>query len=462
MVESASAPKLKFAIVGSGPSGFYAAEALFKRVPNSEVDMFDRLPTPFGLVRAGVAPDHPKLKQVIAVYDKIARTPGFRFVGNVEVGTDVTVEDLRASYHAAIFAYGASTDRRLGIPGEDLAGSHTATEFVGWYNGHPDYRDRTFDFSAERAVVIGQGNVAADVARILALPANDLMRTDIAEHAIAPLAESRIREICIVGRRGPAQAKFTSVELKELGHVPDCGATVEPADLELGAACLAELGEKANDEGRKNVELFKSFAAAIPNAHRRTIRFRFCEMPVRIRGDSRVEALVLAKSRLEGAPFAQVARARDEHVELPCGLVFRSVGYRGLPLPGLEYDERAGVVRNAKGRCLAGGVPLTGAYVTGWIKRGPTGLIGTNRADSLDTVESILTDLPHLNQGPRPGIEAIASKLRLRPVCTVDYPAWKVIDAAERERGRPKGKPREKFTRISDMLALVESAVPVD
>ena len=195
-------------------------------------------------------------------------------------------DDLRASYHAAIFAYGASTDRRLGIPGEDLPGSHTATEFVGWYNGHPDYRDCTFDFSAERAVVIGQGNVAADVARILALPVADLMRTDIAEHAIAPLAESRIKEICIIGRRGPAQAKFTSVELKELGHVPDCGAWVEPVDLDLSATCLAELADKANDEGRKNIELFKSFAAAAPNAHRKTVRFRFCEMPIRIRGDT--------------------------------------------------------------------------------------------------------------------------------------------------------------------------------
>ena len=266
MVETATTSKLKFAIVGSGPSGFYAAEALLKRLPNSEVDMFDRLPTPFGLVRGGVAPDHPKIKQVIAVYDKIARTQGFRFVGNVAVGENVTVEDLRASYHAVIFAYGASTDRRLGIPGEELAGSHTATEFVGWYNGHPDYRDCTFDFSAERAVVIGQGNVAADVARILALPVSKLMATDIAEHAIAPLAASCIREICIVGRRGPAQAKFTSVELKELGQVTDCGAVVDPADLELNAASLAELADKANDEGRKNVELFKSFAVAGPRS----------------------------------------------------------------------------------------------------------------------------------------------------------------------------------------------------
>jgi ferredoxin--NADP+ reductase len=461
MVET-PAPRFRVAIVGSGPSGFYAAEALLKRLPGIEVDMFDRLPTPFGLVRGGVAPDHPKIKQVIAVYDKIARTPGFRFVGHVEVGADITFEDLRASYHAVVLAYGASADRRLGIPGEELGGSHTATEFVGWYNGHPDYRDCTFDFSAERAVVIGQGNVAADVARILALPVDQLMRTDIAEHAIAPLAASRIKEICVIGRRGPAQAKFTSVELKELGQVPDCTAVVDPADLQLNAACLAELADKGNDEGRKNVELFKSFAVAPAGSSRKVLRFRFCEMPVRIRGDTRVEALVLARSRLEGAPFAQVALPSDDHVDLPCGLIFRSVGYKGLPLGGLEFDDRTGIVRNQKGRCLIGGATLPGAYVTGWIKRGPTGLIGTNRADSIETVDSILADLPHMDQGPRPGIAAIASKLRLRTVCTVDYPAWQAIDAAERERGRPKGKPREKFTRISDMLTLVEGAVPAD
>ena len=317
----------------------------------------------------------------------------------------------------SIFAYGASTDRRLGIPGEELAGSHTATEFVGWYNGHPDYRDATFDFSAERAVVIGQGNVAADVARILALPVSKLIATDIAEHAIAPLAASRIKEICIIGRRGPAQAKFTSVELKELGHVPDCGAVVDPADLELNAASLAELADKANDEGRKNVALFKSFAAAGAGSDGGQ------DNPVPLLRDADPHYGEKRASRpwcwqrvaSKALPFGQIACPSDMQVELPCGLVFRSVGYKGLPLAGLEYDERAGIVRNAKGRCLVGDGVLTGAYVTGWIKRGPTGLIGTNRADSIETVETILADLPAMDQRTKagnPGPRAEASPAR--------------------------------------------------
>src|SRR5258708_2812283 len=297
---------LQVAIVGSGPSGFYAAEALLRARPGVRVDMFDRLPTPFGLVRGGVAPDHPKIKQVNLVYDKIAKSPGFAFFGNVTIGRDLSLVELRAAYHAVVVACGASADRRLDIPGEDLPGSHTSTEFVGWYNGHPGHRNHAFDFSHETAVVIGQGNVAADVARILATPVDDLGRTDITEHALEVLAESRVREIHIIGRRGPAQAKFTSVELKELGKIRGCGGSIAAGDLELNGACQAGLPDPRGDENRKNVDVLRGFAGIPAGAGGRRLCFRFLATPLRFSGPGRVETITLARNRLQGEPFRQV------------------------------------------------------------------------------------------------------------------------------------------------------------
>jgi ferredoxin--NADP+ reductase len=444
------------AIIGSGPSGFYAAEALLRGRPGVRVDMFDRLPTPFGLVRGGVAPDHPKIKQVNLVYDKIAKSPGFAFYGNVTIGRDLTLAELRATYHAVIVACGASADRRLDIPGESLPGSHTSTEFVGWYNGHPDYRDHAFDFSHEKAVVIGQGNVAADVARILATPVDDLRRTDIAEHAIESLSKSRIREIHIVGRRGPVQAKFTSVELKELGKINGCDAVAGPEDLELNAASAAEVANSRGEESRKNLEIFRAFSANGPAANGRRIHFRFLQTPVRINGASRVESITLARNILEGGAFAQAAAATSELSQLPCGLIFRSVGYRGLRMPGLAFDERSGTIPNSKGRCFEGEHPLPGLYVTGWIKRGPTGLIGTNRADSVETVAAIFEDLPKMDPAPKSAAGGLSAMLAARAVRVVSYADWQHIDASERVRGQPSGKPREKFTHVPDMIAAID------
>jgi ferredoxin--NADP+ reductase len=267
---------LKVAVVGSGPSGFYAAEALVRSGHTVRIDMFERLPAPFGLVRHGVAPDHPKLKEPIRVYDGIARNPQFRFFGNVTVGRDVTVDALRAAYHAVVFCSGAETDRRLGIPGEDLPGSHTATEFVGWYNGHPDYRDRSFDLGQEVAVIIGQGNVAIDVCRILAKTVDELKHTDIAEHALDALAESRIREIHLVGRRGPAQAKFTNKEFRELGELADCDPVVDPADLTLGPESLAELNERSGTVAKRNMEILQGFVARPSRACGRRVFLGSC------------------------------------------------------------------------------------------------------------------------------------------------------------------------------------------
>ena len=339
---------LRAAIVGSGPSGFYAAEALLRR-PYTKIDMLDRLPTPFGLVRAGVAPDHPKLKQVCLVYDRIARSPGFTFLGNVSIGKDLSIAQLRAAYHVVIIACGASADRRLGIPGEDLPGSHTATEFVGWYNGHPDYRDRKFDFSCPTAVIIGQGNVAADVARILATPVDCLRGTDICETALEALAESRIKDIHIIGRRGPAQAKFASVELKELGQIRDCAALCDASDLELNPASREELAHPNGDDNRKNLEAFRSFARNVEGSAPRRLYFRFLETPVRINGGSRVGSIALARNELAGTKFEQVAVATSATVELPCGLIFRSVGYKGVSLPGVPFATTTGTIPNVKG-----------------------------------------------------------------------------------------------------------------
>jgi ferredoxin--NADP+ reductase len=448
---------LRVAIVGSGPSGFYAAEALFRSETAVLVDMFERLPAPFGLVRHGVAPDHAKLKEAIRVYEGIARTPGFRFLGNVSVGHDVPVDALRAAYHAVVFCCGAESDRRLGIPGEDLPGSYTATEFVGWYNGHPDYRDRRFDLSREVAVIIGQGNVAIDVCRILAKTVDELKHTDIAEHALDALAESRIREIHLVGRRGPAQAKFTTKEFRELGELTACEPVVDPADLVLNPESLAELEDRAGSTAKKNMEVLQGFVARGSKRCPRRIFLRYLLSPVEVKGDGHVERVVFERNRLEGAPLHQSARGTGEYVEQPCGILFRSIGYRGVPITGVPFDARQGVFPSQEGRILdESGGPIPGMYVAGWIKRGPTGIIGTNRADGVATVKTLLADLSTLDPAPKPGADALGLATESPDRRALNWSDWLVIDRAEIERGEPKGKPREKFTRVEEMLGLLE------
>jgi ferredoxin/flavodoxin---NADP+ reductase len=450
---------LQVAVVGSGPSGFYAAEALLKSGRAVMVDVIERLPAPFGLVRYGVAPDHPKLKEAILTYQVIARTPCFGLLGNVTVGRDVTVEELLAHYHAVLFAYGAETDRRLGVPGEDLAGSHTATEFVAWYNGHPEYRDRHFDLSADVAVVVGQGNVAADVCRILAKSVDELRGTDIAEHALDALAASRVREIHVIGRRGPAQAKFTNKELKELGELSNCTAQVDPGALELNAESRAELAAKANFISPKNVEILRDLASRPPGGKPRRLIFHFLKSPARLVGAGRLQEVVLERNRLEGAPFEQLACATGATETLACGLLFRSIGYRGMPIQGVPFDAKRGVIPTRWGRVVDGAdASIPGLYAAGWIKRGPTGIIGTNRADSVASVKSLLADLPALPQEPRMGSKGIAPLLAARGVRPVCYADWEAIDAEEVARGLPQGKPREKFTRVDEMLSCLEPA----
>jgi ferredoxin--NADP+ reductase len=451
---------LRVAIVGSGPAGFYAAEALIQSETPVRIDMFERLATPFGLVRSGVAPDHPKLKQAIRVYQEIAASPHFRFLGNVTVGRDISVRELRDCYQVVVFACGAQTDRAMGIGGEYLPGSHTATEFVGWYNGHPDYRDLVFDLSHGTAVVIGQGNVAVDVCRILAKTADELRHTDIAAHALDALAESRIRDIHMIGRRGPAQAKFSHPELRELGELADCDTIVNPRDLELNPASREELADRANRAAIKSYEVLRAFAGRPPPTRRRRCHIEFLKSPIELIGDRRLERVLLMHNRLIGDASRQSAQATGEMEELACGLLFRSIGYRGVAIPGAPFDEARGVIPNRDGRVTDGGSVVPGLYVTGWIKRGPTGIIGTNREDSVFTVNAILADLPLLDAAVKPGTDRVSDLLEGRLVRVVSYADWQKIDDAEIRRGEAVAKPREKFTRLDEMLAIIAAGPP--
>ena len=451
------AAPLRVAVIGAGPSGFYATEALLKSEIDARVDLIERLPSPYGLVRSGVAPDHPKLKQSIEVYKKVAALEGFRFFGNVTVGRDVTPQELREAYHAVIYTCGAETDRRLGIDGEDLAGSHTATEFVGWYNGHPDYRDREFDFSHETAAIIGQGNVAADVARILSKSVDELKHTDISQHALDALAESRIKTIAVIGRRGPAQAKFTTKELREFLELENCQAVIDPAELVLNEASQTEVADKKEGVvAAKNMAVFEQMAEGAEHGKPRTCRIMFCRSPARIEGDGRIERLVLERNELSGEPFSQRASGTGETEVMECGLLFRSIGYRGVPIEGVPFHDSWGVFPNRDGRITDGpdGAVVPGIYTAGWIKRGPSGIIGTNRACAVQTVESLKDDLSNLPVD-RSGTDALVKVLQERGVRSIDFTEWQQIDAEEISRGEPKGKPREKFTRREEMLQVL-------
>jgi ferredoxin/flavodoxin---NADP+ reductase len=458
---------LRVAIVGSGPSGFYAAGHLLKSKSHPDVsvqvDVYDRLPTPWGLVRGGVAPDHPNIKAVSRVYERTAAHPEFRFFGNVEYGTQLTHDDLHARYHAIIYAVGAQTDRRMGIPGEDLPGSWAATEFVAWYNGHPDYRDLEFDLSCERAVVVGNGNVAADVARMLALTREELAQTDVADHALDVLAESGIREIVVLGRRGPAQAAFTNPELLELGEMTDADVFVEPRDIEVDPLSRAWLESgAASSTQRKNVEILTGYAGRAPEGKRRRIVLRFLVSPLELLGTERVEGIRICRNELRDEGTGLRACSTDTIEELGCGIVFRSIGYRGTPVQGLPFDEASGTIPHEAGRILdEQGAQLRGDYVVGWIKRGPTGIIGTNKRDAQETVDELFEDLDagHLNEPADPSRDSLEELLAERAPDHVTYSGWEAIDAAEKAAGEPHGRPRVKLTRTEELLDAARDRV---
>jgi ferredoxin--NADP+ reductase len=448
---------LRVAIVGSGPAAFYAAASLLaSEDPAVEVDMLERLPTPWGLVRLGVAPDHPQLKTVSKAFEKIAARPGFRFLGNVEVGRDVTQDELASLYDAVVYAVGAQTDRRLGIPGEDLPGSCAATELVAWYNGHPDFQQLPFDLSHERAVVVGNGNVALDVARMLALTREELSPTDTTDRAIDAICASRIREIVVLGRRGPVQAAWTSTELHELGDLAGADVVVDPAELELDDASAAEL-ESASNVVQRNMEILREFASREPTGKPKVVRLRFRVSPVAIVGDERVERVEIVRNTLEPDGRGSVrAVATEERETIECGLVFRSVGYRGVALPGIPYDERSGTIPNTDGR-VGEGQAIPGLYCAGWIKRGPTGVIGTNKKDATETVERLLEDA-RAGRLPSRGEGSIDELLASRGVDAITYAGWEAIDRVERERGEAQGRPRVKLCSWDELLAAARSA----
>jgi ferredoxin/flavodoxin---NADP+ reductase len=487
---------IRIAVIGSGPAGFYAAGHLLKdgaggHSINFEVDMIERLPTPWGLVRSGVAPDHPKIKSVTRVYEKTAAHPRFRFFGNVVFGEHISREELLSHYHAIVYATGTPLDRPLGIPGEELPGSHAATEFVGWYNGHPDHTDLEVDLRrAERAVVIGNGNVAIDVARMLVLAPSELAPTDTADHALEVLTESHVTEVVIVGRRGPAQTAFTNPELLELGELADADVIVDPAELDRALA-VHDAGAETHITSRRNVEILRSYADQPPAGRTKRIVLRFLLSPVALLpgDDGHLGTVELARNELVADGDGNLrARPTGEHETIPAGLVFRAIGYRGVPLPGVPFDARRGVIPNDGGRVLSapdGGTPnapvtkggntggervgpgeeqpgigrVRGEYAVGWIKRGPSGVIGTNKKDAQETVDAIFADasLPEgegLNVPDFPDGAAVERLLRERQPELVTYDGWASIDRHERALGESAGRPRVKLTRIEEMLRV--------
>jgi ferredoxin/flavodoxin---NADP+ reductase len=454
---------LRVAIIGSGPSGFYAADHLQKHSGLVlEIDMFDRLPTPYGLVRGGVAPDHQKIKSVTRLYDRIATEPNFRFYGNVEFGKDITYDEMTQYYHAIIYAVGAQTDRRMNIPGEDLSGSHPATEFVAWYNAHPDFAHFKFDLTQENAAVIGLGNVAMDVIRILARTPEELAETDIADYALEELRHSKVKNIYVLGRRGPAQAAFTNPEIKELGEMDDASVIVAPEEVALDQYSQLFVDSGEDKVAVRNVDILKNYAMQGDTGKPRKIIMRFLVSPTEIIGGDHVEVIKIVKNELAPDGKGDLRpHATDQYETIPVGLVFRSVGYQGVPLPGVPFDEKWHVIPNNKGRVLREAKSddvVTGNYVVGWIKRGPSGIIGTNKPDSVETAEMLLEDV-QAGKTLTPGEAARAameSLLQARHIRYVTYQDWQILDEIEREHGEPLGRPRLKFSSVEAMLKAIE------
>src|SRR4051794_28790275 len=445
------------AIVGSGPSGYFAAASLLKFADKDDaadvrVDMLEMLPTPWGLVRSGVAPDHPKIKSISAQFEKTALDPRFRFFGNIIVGEHVQTTELAERYDAVIYAVGAQSDRPLNIPGEDLPGSVAAVDFVGWYNAHPHFEEMAPDLSTGTAVVVGNGNVALDVARILVTDPDVLGTTDIADHALQVLHDRGVEEVLVIGRRGPLQAPFTTLELRELGHLEGLGdvdVIVDPADLaDISEADL----EAASKTVRNNIKVLRGYSADEPRGAKRRIVFRFRTSPVEIKGEGRVESIVLGRNQLVEDNGRIVAKDTGEREEVPAQLVVRAVGYRGVPTPGLPFDDRSGTIPHANGRIDG----RRNEYVVGWIKRGPTGVIGSNKSDSQETVDTLVSDLSGADLAEVDGdySEKLVEWLLERQPKLITDDHWKLIDEHERSAGQPHGRPRVKLTSVADLLRI--------
>ncbi|WP_439896643.1 FAD-dependent oxidoreductase [Mycobacterium malmoense] len=440
----------RVAIVGSGPSGFFAAASLLRVAEmNVAVDMIEMLPTPWGLVRSGVAPDHPKIKSVSQQFEKTAQDPCFRFFGNIKVGEQVSAAELAERYDAVIYAVGAQSDRALNIPGEELLGSLAAADFVGWYNAHPHFEQMSPDLSGSRAVVVGNGNVAVDVARMLVTNPEVLAPTDIADHALESLRSCGVEEVLLIGRRGPLQSAFTTLELRELGELEGVDVVVDPADLE---GISDEDAAAASKIAKNNIKVLRDYAGRAPRPGYRRIVLRFFTSPIEIKGDDKVESIVLGRNELiTDASGRMVAIDTGAREEVAVQLVVRSVGYRGVAIPGLVFDENTGTIPNMNGRVKGG----RNEYVVGWIKRGPSGVIGTNKKCSQDTVDTLLKDLA-LESGQRGGDYGteLAEWLKSRQPQLVTAAHWRAIDRFEREAGEPHGRPRAKLASLTELLRV--------
>jgi len=460
-VELGSAERpLRAAIVGAGPSGFYAAAALLKEKLSVTVDLFDRLIAPHGLVRYGVAPDHQNIKAVAKTYDRTAAEATFRYFGNVEIGKDISHAELKQHYDVIFYTIGAQSDRRLGVPGEDLPNSLSATEFVAWYNGHPDFKDLEVDLSCEAAIVVGVGNVAMDVARILAKSVEELAESDIADHALAALAQSNIKDVYIVARRGPAQVKFTNAEIREMGHLKVADAIVLDNELRLDRASSAAI--EGDTAMQKNLDYMRAFAEIGATGKPRRVHFRFLLSPVEIiEENGKMVAVKLERNELRASVGGDIkASGTGQYETIPAGMILRSVGYKGSPLAGVPFDARNGVIPNEVGRVvdLDTGRVMTGEYVAGWIKRGPTGVIGTNKPDAIESVNSMFEDLQKgkIAPAPAPDPAAILALLQARGVRYVTQDEWQRIDAKEVTDGKARGKPRVKIVEREAMLAALD------
>lgn len=457
-----AARPLRVAIIGAGPAGFYAVEALLKQKDLiCQIDMFNRLPTPYGLVREGVAPDHQSIKAVTRVYDKLAAAPNVRYFGNVTFGRDIVHDDLKQFYDQIVYAVGAQSDRKMGITGEDLDGSFPATIFVGWYNGHPDYRDIEFNLNHERVLVVGNGNVAMDVTRILVTDPEELAKTDIADHALEALRASKVREVVMLGRRGPAQAAFTNPELKEFGELSGVDVIIDPADLELDEVSEASLAD--DKTARKNVEMLRAYAERGSTGAPRRIVMRFLTSPVGVIGSgNKVAAVTIERNKLaQAADGSLKARGTGVYDTIQCGMILRSVGYRGSPLPGVPFSDASGTIPNVAGRVMIHDRDevVPGEYVVGWAKRGPSGIIGTNKPDSVSTVAAMLDDLAELEgiADERRDPEAIERLLRARGIDYVSYADWQILNAHETAAGAEQGRPRVKMTRVAEMMEIIRA-----
>ncbi len=452
---------LRVAIIGAGPSGFYAAGSLLQQKEyHVSIDIIDRLPTPYGLVRYGVAPDHQKIKSVTKIYERTASDARVRYFGNVNLGSDITHDDLKAYYDQIIYAVGAQSDRQLEIPGEDLPGSFSATEFVAWYNGHPDFVNYNVDLSVESVAVVGVGNVAMDVTRILAKSISELETTDIADYALEKLRHSKVKHIHILARRGPVQAKFTDPEIKELGELEETDVIVKPEDLILDPSSEAELA--TDRTAQRNLETLREFAQRGPTGKPKQIHFQFLRSPVELFGEERVTGMRMEKNVLVGKEGGYLAcEGVGEFETLDIGLIFRAIGYKGTPIPGVPFYDRWGIIPNDKGRVTAThkGEIVPGEYVVGWAKRGPTGIIGTNKPDAGETVNLMLEDVPTLTRvdADKARPNAFVELLKARGVDYVTFADWQALDKIEIERGAAQGRPRVKLTDIEEMLGIVHA-----